>query len=185
MIAPYQIVIFLFASLGIIWVSRTSLRNIQHHGFFRFFAWESILTLILLNLEDWFADPFSLRQIISWTFLTVSLALIIQGVRQFRQLGSPDLARHDPALVGIEKTTKLVTSGVYRYIRHPFYSSLLFLGWGAMLKKVSWTSLILALFSTAMLITTARKEERENVVYFGDPYREYMRDTKMFIPFIF
>lgn len=185
MIAPYQIVIFSLASLGILWVSRTSLRNIRHHGFYRFFAWEAILALILLNLESWFANPFSLRQIISWILLIFSLALIIQGVRQFKRQGSPDPERRDPTLVGIEKTTQLVTSGVFRYIRHPFYSSLLFLGWGAMLKKVSWTSLILALFAAVMLFVTARKEERENVVYFGDDYREYMKDTKMFIPFIF
>lgn len=180
-----KIVLFILATAGIIWVSRSSLRNPQHHGFYRLFAWETILVLFLRNVDSWFEDPFSFQQVISWIFLILSLILIIQAVRIFRQLGRPDPTRGDPGLVGIEKTTQLVTTGVYRYIRHPFYSSLLFLGWGIMLKEVNWFSFFLALVTSILLVITAKKEEQENVVYFGDPYRVYMKDTKMFIPFLF
>ncbi|MBS1249280.1 MAG: hypothetical protein MAG431_00856 [Chloroflexi bacterium] len=31
---------FFIASLGIVWVSRSSLRDPQSHGFYRFFVWE-------------------------------------------------------------------------------------------------------------------------------------------------
>jgi protein-S-isoprenylcysteine O-methyltransferase Ste14 len=88
-------------------------------------------------------------------------------------------------LIGIEKTTRLVTSGPYRYIRHPFYSSLLFLAIGAFFKQPSWLGGILSVLALFMLIATAKIEERENIAYFGEEYRTYMKQTKMFVPFIF
>ena len=181
----HKVILFVLATIGITWVSRSSLRNVQTHGFYRFFAWETILILFLVNMNYWFVDPFSLRQIISWSFLIVSLVLIYQGVQLFRRQGRLDQERNDPALVGIEKTTELVTTGVYQYIRHPFYSSLLFLGWGILLKNVNWIGALLAVVTTILLIITARKEEIENIEFFGENYQEYMKRTKMFVPFIF
>lgn len=181
----YKAIIFVLATIGIVWVSRSSLRNVRSHGFYRFFAWETILILLLINMNYWFDDPFSLRQIISWLFLIFSLVLIYQGVQTFRKKGKLDQERYDPALVGIEKTTVLVTTGVYHYIRHPFYSSLLFFGWGIFFKDVSWIGTLLAVINTILLLITTRREEIENIQYFGEKYREYMKRTKMFAPFIF
>jgi len=181
----YKIILFLFGTMGIAWVSRASLRNVQHHGFYRFFSWETILVLFLMNVEHWFVDPFRLPQIISWFFLTLSLVLIYQGVVLFRRKGKIAQDRNDPALVGVEKTTELVSTGVYHYIRHPFYSSLLFLGWGIFLKNIHWVGTLLALANTVFLLVTAKKEEGEDIRYFGEPYREYMQGTKMFIPYVF
>ena len=181
----YKIILFVLASIGIVWVSRSSLRKVRYHGFYRFFAWETILILFLMNMEKWFVDPFGIRQCISWAFLLISLVLIYQGVRLFRRKGKLDPERDDPALVGIEKTTELVSTGIYHYIRHPFYSSLLFLGWGIFLKDISFAGILLAAITTILLLITARREESENIQFFGEKYREYMKHTKMFIPFIF
>ena len=158
MTVALKVILFVLATICITWVSRSSLRNFQFHGFYRFFAWETILILFLVNMNYWFVDPFSLKQIISWSFLIVSIVLIYQGVQLFRRKGALDPERNDPALVGIEKTTELVTTGVYHYIRHPFYSSLLFLGWGILFKNVSWIGIILAVIATLLLIITAWKE---------------------------
>lgn len=184
MTVVHKVILFVLATIGITWVSRSSLRDVQFHGFYRFFAWETILILFLVNMNYWFVEPFGFRQIISWSFLIVSLVLIYQGVQLFRRKGRLDQKRNDPALVGIEKTTELVTTGVYHYIRHPFYSSLLFLGWGILLKNVNWIGILLAVLTTILLIITARKEEIENIQFFGESYQEYMKRTKMFVPFI-
>jgi protein-S-isoprenylcysteine O-methyltransferase Ste14 len=177
--------IFVFGTIGIVWVSRSSLQNINSHGFYRFFAWEIILIMFVLNMNYWIREPFSLHQIIAWTLLVISLILIVQGVQLFRQKGNIQVERSNPTLVGIEKTTQLVTSGIYRYIRHPFYSSLLFLAWGIAFKRIIWFEVILAITVTLFLIMTAKKEEVENIEFFGDEYRDYMKQTKMFIPIIF
>lgn len=179
-----QLIILVFGTIFITWVSRSSLRNAQDHGFYRFFAWEFILIIFALNVRYWIIDSFSFRQIIAWTLLIISLVLIIQGVQLFRRKGRIDQERDAPSLVGIEKTTELVTTGVYRYIRHPFYSSLLFLAWGIFFKQISWVGIMLAIGATIFLIITAKKEEVENNEYFGEKYSEYMQSTKMFIPFV-
>jgi len=173
------------ATIGIVWISRSSLRNIQSHGFYRFFAWEIILILFLMNVKYWFVNPFCFRQIISWSFLTVSSVLIYKGVQLFIKKGKLNQEREDSTILGIEKTTELVTTGVFLYIRHPFYSSLLFLTWGILLKNVSWIEILLAVITTIFLITSAKKEEVENIQYFGSSYKEYMKRTKMLIPYIF
>ena len=91
------------------------MRDPHSHGFFRFFAWEAILALILINIDYWFVDPLNGNQIIAWLLLLASLYMIIQGVKFLRK-GDSDESRDDPALLDLEKTSQLVTTGDYRYI---------------------------------------------------------------------
>ena len=179
-----QLIIFVVGTVIIVWVSRSSLRDLRSHGFYRFIAWEIILIMFAANVRYWIENPFSVQQIISWALLIISLILIIQGVQLFRHKGEINPERADASLVSIEKTTVLVTTGVYRYIRHPFYSSLLFLAWGIFIKQITATLLVLAITATVFLYVTAKQEESENIEYFGDAYREYMDTTKMFIPYV-
>lgn len=170
------IVIFAVISAGIIYLSWPSLHDRQAHGFYRFFAFESILILILLNVARWFSEPFAPRQILSWVLLIGSLFLAVHGFRLLRVVGQPEGQ--------IEDTTRLVTVGAYRYIRHPLYSSLLLLGWGVFFKAPSLVGLLLAGVATVSLVATARAEEAENRQKFGEAYAAYMKTTKRFIPFL-
>jgi protein-S-isoprenylcysteine O-methyltransferase Ste14 len=181
----FEAALYLIGSLGLMWVSRLSLRRPGSHGFYRFFAWELLLALFLLNVRKWFDRPLALHQLVSWLLLCVSLFLVLQGVNLLRLRGRPDARRDGAALLGMEKTTKLVTSGVYAYIRHPLYSSLLFLGWGIFFKSPSWPGGLLALAATGFLALTARVEEAENLDYFGPAYADYRARTKMFLPYLF
>ncbi|NIS82177.1 MAG: isoprenylcysteine carboxylmethyltransferase family protein [Anaerolineales bacterium] len=148
----------------------------QRHRFYRFFAFESVLGLVLLNSDAWFLDPFSVLQLISWTLLIGSLLLALHGFRLLRTTGSPD--------GDIEDTTRLVTTGAYRHIRHPLYCSLLILGVGAFLKDPSVLGFSLLVILLLFLYATAKVEERDNLQKFGSAYREYMKKTKMFIPYL-
>lgn len=185
MLLPYKAVVFIVVSAGMVWLSRYSLRNLRSHGFYRFFAWEAILVLVLINAGNWFRDPFSLTQIASWLLLTVSAWLVGYALVLFWRLGKPSSERKDPSLFGIEKTTVLVTAGIYRYIRHPMYSALLFGAWGVFFKQPSIPGAALASVATFFLIMTARMEEAENICFFGVAYQTYMKQSKMFVPFLF
>ncbi len=158
----------------------------RSHGFYRFFAWECILGLFLLDVEVWFRDPLSAPQLVAWLLLIVSAVLVVHGVYLLRRMGKSDATREDAPLLGFEKTTTLVVEGIYRYIRHPLYSSLLFLAWGIFFKDVtSWAGLGLAAAATLFLTLTAKAEEGEDIRFFGTAYQDYMRRTKMFVPFLF
>ena len=172
-----KLIVFVLVSAGIIFLSRASLRHPRSHGFFRFFAFESILALLLLNLDYWFRDPFSAFQIVSWLLLLSSIILAAQGFYLLHKFGRPKS--------GIEDTVTLVKLGVYKYIRHPLYSSLLLLGWGIFFKDISLPGGLLALVISVFLIATARVEERENLHRFNTDYVDYMKTTRMFIPFLF
>jgi protein-S-isoprenylcysteine O-methyltransferase Ste14 len=84
----------------------------------------------------------------------------------------------------LENTSKLVTVGLYRFIRHPLYTSLLFLGTGVFLKDISITTVLLAFINIVALIATAKEEEKEMIEKFGEEYIAYMHKTQMFIPFV-
>ena len=181
----YRAAIFIVVSILLAVLSRASLREPRSHGFYRYFAWLAIVALILINVPSWFRDPLSALQLVSWSLLVGSLVMVIDGTRQLRAKGRPDENREDETLLSIERTTELVTTGIYGYVRHPMYSSLLLLAWGALLKHPSWKAVALAVAATGFLLATARVEEQENLRFFGGAYRVYMHKTKLFVPYLF
>jgi len=181
----YKLIAFIVVSAGLIWLSWPSLRGLRFHGFYRFFAFESLLVLVLVNLNYWFHDPFCFRQIVSWLLLIVCTSLVIHGALLLHKVGKPDSRRSDPGVIGIEKTTQLVTVGAYRYIRHPIYSSGLFGALGVFFKHPSWVSALLAAIAVFFWTMTAKIEEAENIRFFGAAYQDYMKRTKMFVPYLF
>lgn len=181
-----QLILFVVCSIPVIAVSWKPLQDPHSHGFYRFFAWEAILALFALNVLFWFHDPFSWNQITAWTLLIASLIPLVFGVHFLRTRGRPAQQRSgDPSLLAFERTTALVTTGIYKYIRHPLYSSLLLLTWGIFFKSLSWLGFVLAVISTAFLVATARADEAECTRFFGNQYQEYMKQTTRFIPYLF
>ena len=119
----------------------------------------------------------SIQQIVSWVFLVASLVLAGHGFYLLKAVG-----RAQGRI--IEDTQTVVEVGAYRYIRHPLYASLILFGWGVLFKGADLPSGALALAASAFLYATARYEEGFNIDRFGAAYSEYMKRTKMFIPFL-
>jgi protein-S-isoprenylcysteine O-methyltransferase Ste14 len=153
-----------------------SIKHKRYHGIARFFSFESIFIIVLLNHNIWFIDPFSPVQIISWLLLLLSVYIAVTGFLLLKKIGKPD--------ANFENTSVLVRKGLYRYIRHPLYLSLFLLGTGAMMKDTGLPQLILGLVNLLAVFITSKIEEKEMTVRFGKDYEEYIRETKMFIPYI-
>ncbi len=169
--------IFIIGTIALVLLTwRLSVPTKRYHGLYRFFSFECILLLAILNLPVWFVDPLDWNQILSWILLIVSLFLAAQGFVLLRNVGKP---RGD-----FENTSVLVEAGAYRYIRHPLYASLLALGTGVFLKDVTMTTGVLALVNGLALAATAKAEEKEMFAKFGIAYAEYTKRTKIFIPFV-
>ncbi len=180
----YQIVILILASLVLIAISWHSLRRVNHHGFYRFFAWELIILQVTLQVPLWFLTPLRWNQLISWTLLLASLYLVMAGYYSLSRFGGERKREFQNPNFPFENTSQLVTTGIYTYIRHPLYSSLLFGAWGVFFKSFSRTGGLLVLLSSGFIYLTAKVEEKENIESFGPQYREYMIKSKMFIPFV-
>lgn len=83
------------------------------------------------------------------------------------------------------KEHKLVTNGIYRYIRHPLYTigSSLFISFGMMAD--SWFIAALGILTFILMAIRTPKEEANLIEKFGDEYREYMKRTGRFLPKLF
>lgn len=172
--------LLLTGTAGLLWLSRKPLRNPGSHGFYRFFAWETILALTLLNREP-VGD-----QLLSETLLQLSLLPLAFGFVALRRQGKGDATRRDDgSLYSWEKTSELVTRGIFGLIRHPMYSALLALDWGMFFRAASWPAFALALFGSACVLLTALADEKECIAYFGQAYIDYMQGTRRFIPWLF
>jgi len=83
-----------------------------------------------------------------------------------------------------KKEPELVTTGPYRFVRHPIYTGLI----TAMIGSLLAEGLIWMIWLVCMgfyFIYSAKQEEKSMMLQFPDRYAEYMKGTKMLIPFIF
>jgi protein-S-isoprenylcysteine O-methyltransferase Ste14 len=153
-----------------------SIKYKRYHGIARFFAFESVFILVLLNIRVWFVNPFSFHQIISWILMLFSIYAVVTGYLLLKRKGKPTR--------NFENTSLLVKSGIYSYIRHPLYLSIFLLGTGIVLKDPAPLQVILGSINLVAVYITARIEENEMISKFGEEYKSYMTDTKMFIPYL-
>jgi protein-S-isoprenylcysteine O-methyltransferase Ste14 len=172
-------IIFFTASIIFIIISWPALFQPGSRKFYRFFSFEFLLILVLVNSSYWFYKPFSSFQIISWLLLIISLLLVLPGIYLLLYAGKP------ASTANIETTTCLVTTGIYKYVRHPLYSSLIFLGTGCLLKNPSLLAVSLFAVAAVFIYATALSEEKENILKFGDYYADYIKQSKMLVPFLF
>lgn len=86
--------------------------------------------------------------------------------------------------MSIKANPDLITSGPYKYIRHPIYSGILLASLGTAL-AVSYFWLAIMLISGAYFIYSATVEEKDMTKQFPYKYPDYKKKSKMLIPYIF
>jgi protein-S-isoprenylcysteine O-methyltransferase Ste14 len=81
---------------------------------------------------------------------------------------------------------QLVTEGIFRYIRHPHYTSLLIIGFGLAFFFYSIATLIIAIIAVPIMIISILEEEKLLTKQYGKDYKEFMKKTPWrIIPYIF
>jgi protein-S-isoprenylcysteine O-methyltransferase Ste14 len=77
---------------------------------------------------------------------------------------------------------KLVTNGMYRWVRHPLYtigsSFIVALG----LMADNWFIILMAALAFIAMAVRTPNEEANLIAKFGDDYRNYMKNTGAFLP---
>lgn len=185
-----QIAFFCIATLGNILLSRRMLKDPLCHGFYRFFVFQCVIILIALNAPYW-VQPRGILDFLATYLLYISFFYALAGYYQLWTAGRPRLNVKKTTFLDFENTTVLVTTGLYKYIRHPLYGALLFLIMGVYFKGILNSSLewlavtsMVAGCGLGFVLLAAWAEERENLGRFGEAYERYRRTTKMFIPLV-
>ena len=76
---------------------------------------------------------------------------------------------------------KPVTTGIYRYSRHPIYLTLFFQLIGVGIATASWLFILLTVVFMILFHNSVAPEERGCLEKYGDAYREYMERTPRWI----
>jgi len=77
---------------------------------------------------------------------------------------------------------RLVTSGLYSYMRHPQYTGFILLTLGLLLHWATLPLLVMWPLLVWQYVRLAKAEEEEMVEEFGQEYLEYMERTPRFLP---
>jgi len=84
----------------------------------------------------------------------------------------------------IKEGCKLVTTGIYAYIRHPMYTSVLTIMFGLAFMYLSWFEIILYFILLLNLLIKMFYEEKLWKCE-GTEYQEYTKNTSRLVPYIF
>ena len=77
---------------------------------------------------------------------------------------------------------RLVTEGIYRYLRHPQYLGLILVILGLNIMWPTLLTLLMAPVLIVMYVRLARREDEELATVFGGEFLEYAARTSAFIP---
>jgi len=104
----------------------------------------------------------------------------IAGVLVTWTLGS--LGRNLTDTVVTRNVHRLVSSGPYRWVRHPFYDAVALCILANALVAANWFLLLAGGTLVALLVVRTRTEEEKLLERFGDSYRTYVERTGCFLP---
>ena len=127
-----------------------------------------------------FAD-YSFRPAQAWIGLFVAIA----ALTMFR-LTHKALGRNWSVSLEVRESHKLISNGIYRYVRHPMYTAFWLWAVAQALLLPNWFAGCAGLVGFGILFFgRVKKEEQLMLESFGDDYREYMSRTSRVIPWIY
>lgn len=120
-------------------------------------------------------------EIVFWSGLVIAVAGII-----FRLISINYLGLSFSSTVSTYENQKIITTGPYKYIRHPCYTGIIIMSIGFVLTAENWPSIIILLvIMISTLLYRVKIEEQYMIIKFGKEYEDYMKKTKKMIPFLF
>jgi methanethiol S-methyltransferase len=162
----YRLAYNLFSGLSFLAILAVAANTPDKHLYDVPFPWSGVM--VILEVLAVLALVAGFLQTDVWDFI---------GLKQLE--GSFDDGSMDNLLE--VRRAKLVTGGLYGYVRHPLYSAGLVIIWLTPIMTVNLLVINIAL--TLYIIIGATFEERKLRREFGQTYLDYATITPMFIPF--
>lgn len=89
------------------------------------------------------------------------------------------------AIVKDTSQQSLVTTGGFRWVRHPIYALSVLMVVLTAIACATWPMALVALWHIVFMRIKAKREEQALIGVFGDQYRDYMKTTGRFVPRLF
>ncbi len=143
-----------------------------------------VASIIFLSasLYDFYILHWTLYEAKTLYYAGIILFLIGYTLRLYSRIS---LQKQFSVFVALQKEHKLITTGIYNYVRHPIYTAgiLSFIGF------ILITNSALGLLTGLLLVLPAllyriHIEEKILIAHFGDEYVEYKKKVKALIPWI-
>ena len=113
----------------------------------------------------------------------IGAALVLLGVG-FAVYARVHLGRNWGMPMSRKEEPELITGGPYAFVRHPIYTGIMLAILGSAIgESVIWVVLLIVF--APYFVYSARREEELMCEQFPAQYPEYMRRTKMIVPFVF
>lgn len=153
--------------------------NVERKSFyFVAAAMIGVFTLSIVGSIIFESQPSTLQRMIGLTFYIAGVSLRYWGIFHLRH----QFTRH----VVVRPEDELVSSGPYRFLRHPLYTGLLLISFGFSLYFIHWgIALIGAGLTSLALLYRIRIEEGMLVRHFGQSYQSWSKTRKRLFPFIY
>ena len=140
------------------------------------------IVLAILFFSVWIADTFFLRYT---TFLSSHVSLNLRiAIGVVNALVAAYLARTSMKIVFGEtrEPPQVIREGVFGIVRHPMYLSEILLYLSFLLFNPSLAAACVWVLGIAFFYVIAKYEERQLLAYFGEDYRDYMQEVRMWLP---
>jgi protein-S-isoprenylcysteine O-methyltransferase Ste14 len=138
-----------------------------------------IYVIIQLTCIIWLLVSSNTRQLNTAHLAVVTIAIMI-GIWAVLSM-RPGNINIVPAL---KSNHRLVTSGIYRYIRHPMYASVILFCAAFLATNPVWINCLVFGILLVNLWLKLRHEERLLSERYPE-YRDYQQRTKLLVPFIY
>lgn len=114
----------------------------------------------------------------------IGFAMLFIGLGVFAA-GRISLGKQFSVKVRVRPDHRLVTSGLYRYVRHPIYLGVILYALSAPVILESLYGFVVMLVLVPLILRRIRVEESALTAKFGLEYVEYVRRTKRLIPLVY
>ncbi len=142
-------------------------------------ALAGLIPLLIQSIisQDTFLFSPSHSQLSGMVLLTIGIVFLYLAFRTF----------DGAEFLGLKQETqsRLVQTGMYRYVRHPLYFATIILILGLFLLIPSQKMLLVLLIAYLYILVGSYLEEQKLILLFGKEYENYQKRVKALIPFLF
>jgi protein-S-isoprenylcysteine O-methyltransferase Ste14 len=142
-----------------------------------FYFWGSLVSVLDFVIIQHAAYHFDFVNLVGFVLVIAGLGLRLQATRTLGKYFSPT--------VRVLPEHRLIKHGIYKHVRHPIYLGSLLAFFSIPLIFHSLYGFLVTTLAIPFILYKIRVEEQMFIEKFGDEYRDYIKNSKKLIPYVY